>query len=59
MTELRRQQPLALILGAALIAAAWPLTAMRLSPMLLPVLLVGGLAVSIAMPSRCRSSCPA
>ena len=50
MTELRRQQPLALILlGAALVAAAWPLTAMKLSPMLLPVLLVGGLAVSIAI----------
>ena len=50
MTALRRQQPVALIvLGAAALAAAWPLTAMRLSPMLLPLLLVGGVVVVIAI----------
>ena len=50
MTALRRQQPVALIvLGAAAVAAAWPLTAMRLSPMLLPLLLAGGIVVVIAI----------
>ena len=38
-----------IVLGAAALAAAWPLTAMRLSPMLLPLLLVGGVVVVIAI----------
>jgi O-antigen ligase len=54
VTALWRHPPAALLgLAAVAIAAAWPLTAMELSPMLLPVLLVGGagLAVALARPA--------
>jgi O-antigen ligase len=50
----RSWQPLALlVLGAAAIAALWPLTAMEVSPALFPLLLIGGavLLVSVSRPA--------
>ncbi len=54
MNATRSRQPLALlVLGAAAIAALWPLTAMQVSPALFPLLLIGGavLLVSVGRPA--------